>query len=73
VSAALKSAEVASDAAARSPRASRSDPVAVLATEAVNRASEAAEISWPTTLTRAARGFPLKYRRISAGSEPGRG
>jgi hypothetical protein len=69
VSAAAHSAEVASDVAAntppptaavRSPRDPRPDRPASFATEAVNRASEAAETNWPTTLTRAAPGLPLK-------------
>jgi hypothetical protein len=69
VSAAAQSAEVASDAAAsappptdaaRSPRDHPPERSASVATEAVNLASEAAEINCSTTLTRAAPGFPLK-------------
>ena len=76
------SPEVASDAAARAPPASAaflspSDPLpdrpASLATEAVNLASEALETNWPVALSLAERTFSVKYRRTSAGSEPGRG
>jgi hypothetical protein len=46
----------------RRPQPSRPPPKrsASVATEAVNLASEAAEINCPTTLTRAAPEFPLK-------------
>jgi hypothetical protein len=76
------SPEVASDAAARAPPTSAaflspSDPLpdrpASLATEAVNLASEALETNWPVALSLAERTFSVKYRRTSAGSEPGRG
>jgi hypothetical protein len=82
VSIALIVSEVANAAAASAPPATavvrsipepRPDREASLATEAVNRASEAAEISWPTTLIRAAPGFSRKYLSTSAGSDPGRG
>jgi len=82
VSAAAHKAEVASDATAspppatataRSPRDPWPDRAASLATDAVNRANEAADINWPAALSLAERELSVKYRRISAGSEPGRG
>jgi hypothetical protein len=49
------------------------DRPASLATGAVNLASEALETNWPVALSLAERTFSVKYRRTSAGSEPGRG